>query len=186
MATDVRRGGDTRGRIQRVALSRFTEDGYDKTSLREIAEDLGVTKAALYYHFRTKEAILESLVGDIGQAIDDLIAWVTSAPSTRERRLEMLRRLATLTQGGVGDLMRCVQQNEASLAALPDTISLVHGYKDKLWRACTPPDATLEDQLRARVAILAVLVAQKGTSDLGGTDQERADAALRIASDVIR
>ena len=44
------RRGDTRARIQQVALEMFAEQGYERTSLREIAERLGVTKAALYYH----------------------------------------------------------------------------------------------------------------------------------------
>ena len=44
--------GGTRQRIQAVALELFTEQGYEKTSLREIAERLNVTKAALYYHFK--------------------------------------------------------------------------------------------------------------------------------------
>jgi AcrR family transcriptional regulator len=39
----------------------FNEQGYDKTSLREIAERLDVTKAALYYHFERKEDILLEL-----------------------------------------------------------------------------------------------------------------------------
>ncbi|MCW2946577.1 MAG: putative transcriptional regulator, TetR family, partial [Actinoallomurus sp.] len=46
------RRSDTREKIQAVALELFAEHGYDKTSLREIAERLDVTKAALYYHFR--------------------------------------------------------------------------------------------------------------------------------------
>ena len=54
--------GDTRSRIQAVAVELFSEQGYDKTSLREIAERLGVTKAALYYHFKSKEDIVRSLV----------------------------------------------------------------------------------------------------------------------------
>ena len=49
---EVRTRSDTRARIQRVALELFAEQGYDKTSLREIAERLDVTKAALYYHFK--------------------------------------------------------------------------------------------------------------------------------------
>ncbi|HWM38542.1 MAG TPA: helix-turn-helix domain-containing protein, partial [Streptomyces sp.] len=44
--------GNTRQRIQDVALELFAQRGYDKTSLREIAEHLDVTKAALYYHFK--------------------------------------------------------------------------------------------------------------------------------------
>src|SRR5690348_7125722 len=49
--TDGRSRRGTRARIQAVAVEMFTEHGYEKTSLREIAEALGVTKAALYYHF---------------------------------------------------------------------------------------------------------------------------------------
>jgi AcrR family transcriptional regulator len=44
-----------------VSLELFNEQGYDKTSLRQIAERLGVTKAALYYHFERKEDILLEL-----------------------------------------------------------------------------------------------------------------------------
>jgi AcrR family transcriptional regulator len=53
--------GGTRQRILDVALDLFTEQGYDKTSLREIADSLGFTKAALYYHFERKEDILLAL-----------------------------------------------------------------------------------------------------------------------------
>ena len=41
------RGRDTRSRLRELALQLFAEQGYEKTSLREIAEQLGVTKAAL-------------------------------------------------------------------------------------------------------------------------------------------
>jgi len=51
----------TRERILDVALELFNEQGYDKTSLRQIAERLGVTKAALYYHFERKEDIFLEL-----------------------------------------------------------------------------------------------------------------------------
>jgi AcrR family transcriptional regulator len=51
----------TRERILDVALDLFIDKGFDKTSLREIAEQLGVTKAALYYHFASKEDILMAL-----------------------------------------------------------------------------------------------------------------------------
>jgi AcrR family transcriptional regulator len=52
---------DTRQRILDVALDLFTEQGFDGTSLRQIAEQLGVTKAALYYHFESKDDILMAL-----------------------------------------------------------------------------------------------------------------------------
>jgi AcrR family transcriptional regulator len=60
-APDVPPGGSTRERILDIALELFTERGYDKTSIRDIAERLGTTKAALYYHFKSKADILLEL-----------------------------------------------------------------------------------------------------------------------------
>jgi AcrR family transcriptional regulator len=53
--------GVTRERILDVALELFNEHGYEQTSLRELAQRVGVTKAALYYHFERKEDILLEL-----------------------------------------------------------------------------------------------------------------------------
>ncbi len=55
-------GEDTRQRILDVSAELFVDQGYDGTSLREIAERLGVTKAALYYHFSSKDQILRALL----------------------------------------------------------------------------------------------------------------------------
>ncbi|NTW40952.1 MAG: TetR/AcrR family transcriptional regulator [Cellulomonadaceae bacterium] len=180
-----RRTGDTRDEIQRAALGRFTNQGYDKTSLREIAEDLGVTKAAVYYHFHSKEEILESLVRSLADSLDELIAWAQSAPMTRERQLELLRRMGEATSGGGGDLMRCVQQNELALAAMPTTVDLVHRYKSELWRAATPDDAGVEDRMRVRLAVMAVLLSNQGLAEVGGTAAERQQIAQRIAADLL-
>jgi integrase len=75
MGTGQARRGNTRRRIQDAALELFSAHGYEKTSLREIAEQLDVTKAALYYHFKTKEDIVIGLFEDAAQPIDDLLAW---------------------------------------------------------------------------------------------------------------
>jgi AcrR family transcriptional regulator len=60
--TEAAGAGSTRERILEVALDLFTDQGFDKTSLREIADRVGVTKAALYYHFPSKEKIFSALV----------------------------------------------------------------------------------------------------------------------------
>jgi AcrR family transcriptional regulator len=52
---------NTRERILNVSLELFSDQGYDKTSLRQIAERLGITKAAIYYHFASKGDILMAL-----------------------------------------------------------------------------------------------------------------------------
>ena len=74
---------DTRAQAQKVALELFAEQGYEKTSLREIAERLGVTKAALYYHFKSKEDIVHSFTDDYFAEIDDLVDWGKEAAAHR-------------------------------------------------------------------------------------------------------
>lgn len=181
----TRRRGDTRERIQTVALERFTSNGYDQTSLREIAEDLGVTKAALYYHFRTKEEILDSLLRSVSAEVDALVSWMQDGPSTRERRLEMIRRLGDITRGAGGGVLQCVQQNEVALNNLPATVELVHDIKQRLWSAALPADASVEDKLRMRMAVMGVLFANKPGNDLGGTVADRTAAALAVAEDLV-
>ena len=77
----------TRQRILDIALDLFTEKGFDKTSLREIAAELGFSKAAVYYHFASKDDILMALhlrfhdvtreaVDRLGDKSPDLRAWV--------------------------------------------------------------------------------------------------------------
>src|SRR5215218_9300875 len=87
---------DTRTRIQDVAVELFTERGYEATSLREIAERLGVTKAALYYHFKTKDEIIDSYVQDRVAIIDELLNWAYEQPRTDQTRREFLERYSEM------------------------------------------------------------------------------------------
>ena len=70
----------TRERILDVALELFTEEGYDRASLREIAERLGVTKAALYYHFPSKADILFALHLRTHALIEEPLEQLRSGP----------------------------------------------------------------------------------------------------------
>jgi len=56
------RGGDeTRQRILEAARKLFGRRGFDTTTVREIADEVGITDGALYYHFRSKREILNAL-----------------------------------------------------------------------------------------------------------------------------
>lgn len=85
----------TRDRALATALELFTRDGYDRVSMREIAEALGVTKAALYHHFTSKEEIARELIGGYFAAIDELVAW---AESTKPELSQLLSRWADLAR----------------------------------------------------------------------------------------
>ena len=62
----------TRERILEVALDLFIRKGYAATSMREIAQPLGISKAALYYHFPSKAHIMLELHLRMHRAMADL------------------------------------------------------------------------------------------------------------------
>jgi AcrR family transcriptional regulator len=85
--------GGTRERILDIALELFTEQGYDKTSLRQIAERLGYSKAAIYYHFASKEDILLALhlrLHDFGRSALSMIGDSDLSAHTFAELLEQL------------------------------------------------------------------------------------------------
>ncbi len=53
---------DTKQRILDVAEQLFAEHGFAGTSLRHIIADAGVNLAAVHYHFRSKESLLEAVI----------------------------------------------------------------------------------------------------------------------------
>jgi AcrR family transcriptional regulator len=85
--------GSTREKILNIALDLFTEHGYDKTSLREIADELGLTKAAVYYHFERKEDILLALhlrMHALGHDVLDRLRDIDAGPASLEQWASLL------------------------------------------------------------------------------------------------
>jgi AcrR family transcriptional regulator len=83
----------TRERILAIALDLFTRKGYAETSLREIAAELGFSKAALYYHFASKQDILLALHMQLHSLTDGvlpLLDCVQPADDTWEQLVDML------------------------------------------------------------------------------------------------
>jgi AcrR family transcriptional regulator len=56
--------------IRRTALALFRVHGYEGTSLQDLADRPGVTKAAVYYHYRSKDDLLLTLVEPLLDAVD--------------------------------------------------------------------------------------------------------------------
>jgi len=70
--------GGTKQLILDTAQRLFDEQGYDATSLRQIAEAVGMTKAAVYYHYPAKEHLLLELTRPLLDAMSDMVARLRS------------------------------------------------------------------------------------------------------------
>jgi AcrR family transcriptional regulator len=53
---------DTKDKIARTALRLFLEKGYEKTSLNDIAHQVGITKPAIYHHFKNKDQLFQQVL----------------------------------------------------------------------------------------------------------------------------
>jgi|GEM_PF-3457684 len=72
---------NTKEKILMAALQSFLSIGIDQTSLSQVAETIGIKKPSIYYHFKSKEAIItqcvDNLLDDLEQRIDLSLASQT-------------------------------------------------------------------------------------------------------------
>ena len=148
---------DTRSRVQKIALELFAEQGYEKTSLREIAERLGVTKAALYYHFKSKEDIVHSFTDDYFAELDALLDWARNQPRGEENRREILDRYISIVLAS-NEIFRFLEQNRAAVQAMEagkERFARVRVRIDALVDVLVGPGAPLRNRVRATTAVLS-------------------------------
>ncbi|MBO1333888.1 TetR/AcrR family transcriptional regulator [Streptomyces sp. VRA16 Mangrove soil] len=179
------RRGDTRQRIQDVTLELIAEQGYEKTSLREIAERLGVTKAALYYHFKTKEDIVVSLFSDLMTPIDELITWAGEQPHpvSLETKREILTRYGKALTGAA-PLFRFMQENQAQMREL----SIGENFKDRmhaLLHELLPEEVSLSNRVRCFSALFSMHAGMFVLRDVEGDLEEKRLAILEVATDLV-
>jgi AcrR family transcriptional regulator len=81
MSERARRGrpGHDQQSVLRVAIELFNRQGYDATSMGDLARELGLTKSAIYHHVPSKEHLLESA---IDEALDALTASLDEVAAT--------------------------------------------------------------------------------------------------------
>ena len=184
--TDGRSRRGTRARIQAVAVEMFTEHGYEKTSLREIAEALGVTKAALYYHFKSKEDIVRSLVEDYFGRVDALVSWGENEPPGPATRAEILRRYVAIVQEGEA-AFRMLHQNQAAIKTLAGSKNTGELFRERLGlliALLTGPGAGLEDRLRAAMALGGISMGWMVFSEEEPDRSRLSAAVLQVASEI--
>lgn len=136
VASGSRRGTLSREAIREVALIRFAEQGYHATSLRQIASDLDVTVAAIYYHYTNKEELLTEVVEKGLQADFEAVALI------RERGerplLDALIRLHVL---------RHIELHEEALVVHHESKYLPQPYADRVRALLREYEAVFRDAI---------------------------------------
>ncbi|MBI4296460.1 MAG: TetR/AcrR family transcriptional regulator [Chloroflexi bacterium] len=82
-----------RDEIIQTALKMFAENGYEATTLDEVAHELGVTRPALYHHIKSKEEILQVIINRSAKMVEGLIRTGRSDLPPRQRMEALVRML---------------------------------------------------------------------------------------------
>jgi AcrR family transcriptional regulator len=138
-ATADRSGTAGRTRVEQAALQLFAEEGVSETSLQKIADALGVTKAAVYWHYRSKDEIV---LAALRPALDELerLAGAAEAERSRRGRVEVLitgvvdllisnRRGLTVLMGDLA-VRHLLEQNPALMGVIERISELLAGPQD--------------------------------------------------------
>lgn len=78
---------DPRAAILSTAARLFARNGYDSTSLQDIARQMGLTKAGIYHYFATKQEILDSIILDLLTDMQAQVARQIPAAGSAPERL---------------------------------------------------------------------------------------------------
>ena len=170
----------TRQRVLGAALELFCEEGYAAGSLRAIADRVGITQAAVYYHFRAKDDLLDGL---LTAPLDDLDARLDDAAQRRAAEGVTDRRalLAALHDHARAwpDVVRLLER-DATVARHPT----YRGRRDTQRGRCVAllSGATAGPGAVLAAAAVALLVAPvvAALSEDPGDRELLLDAALRV------
>jgi AcrR family transcriptional regulator len=147
----------TRTRILDVALDLFVEKGFDGTSLREIAERLGLTKAAIYYHFASKDDILMALHMRLHEFGKEALKRMVGAPVT----VQLWGSLLDEILGQMLAQRKIFLMHERNQAALEKLHGKEHeaehdDIQNAFRRVLADPDVPVQDRVRMASAFGAV------------------------------
>jgi AcrR family transcriptional regulator len=142
---------DTRQRIQDVARELFSEKGVQRTSLRDIADRLGITKPALYYHFTSREDLVRSIIEPLIEDGEHFLAeHERRRKSQRATPRELLEGYFDFHFNHRADLLLVIA--ELSTLANLGLIDRMLAWRERLTKLVFGSRPTLEQSTRAVIA----------------------------------
>lgn len=157
--TRDRKAAQTKEAILENAISLFAQKGYAGTSMADLADHLGLSKAAIYHHFENKEALFHALVDSLADDMERLLeVHESESPSTFDR-LNLLRSFAEVLNSHL-DIMHLAPMHMVGAPA--DFTDRANKLMMRMQKLLVGKDPTDENALRARSAI--VIIARLGFS----------------------
>lgn len=121
---------DLRQQILSTAKGLFIRQGYHGLSMRQIAEALGVSKAALYYHFRDKEELLLAILDSYLDEMEAELQRIQLEQTAARQRIRAMVEMILLQPAEQRAVIRLSSQEMAQLS-LPARQAFDRAYHQK-------------------------------------------------------
>ena len=154
---------NTQGVIRATALELFAARGYEQTSLREIAERVGLTKASLYYHYPSKQELLQAIIRPLVDDWEVAAAYAEKLPHTPGNIRSVLGRCLDALLSNRAAAVMFTRDAAAVVAAVAPIWDHLLGINTRLHTWLAGPNPTTVDTIRA-MAAMEVLGAALSTS----------------------
>jgi AcrR family transcriptional regulator len=163
--------------IQEAALATFVAHGYERTSLEEIAERLGITRQAVLYHFGSKEDLLRSVVlpgfERIRETLDSV--EVGDPPSRAERRRGLAALVDVLCQNRGAVAVLAQFSTESGIAHLaPSMVQLNERMSRILGGSAAETDPLVRVRVVATMSALRGIMSARLNVPLDTPEERRA------------
>ena len=125
---DIRNGhGPAKSRLLNKATHLFRVRGYERTTVRDLAREVGIHSGSIFHHFSSKEAILHAVMEDsLRSLLDRQEAAVDPEATARERLHQLIRVELGSHLGESGEAMSVLVGEWPSLSAESQKLSLIH------------------------------------------------------------
>lgn len=165
-----------------VGLDVFTEYGFEGATLREVARRLNITRPALYYHVASKADLLGLIQERLTESLGDILT--DEQPPSARNRAALLARVARLVDEPGGRFARFAAISESAMREL----TAFDGFRAQM-RELTErlaPTDDLQGRMRARLALTALFMSGARQDELGGSAEQRSDAAHQLAASLLQ
>jgi len=133
----INKAAKSRAEILRAAARMLRDNGYKATTLRQIAEEADMKAGSVYYHFKSKEAIVDEV---LNAGLNDLLSGVSAAAQKFEAPYDHHARIATAIWAHLDFLFKASEFTSANIRSygmLPNHFRKRHGAirheYGKLW-----------------------------------------------------
>lgn len=168
-----------RDQIRALALRLFRERGYDRTALREIAAELGLSKSGLYHHFPSKDSLLASLVDPLLDRLEVLLEQAPATLSTAEEKEAFLARYVDvlLEHREVVGLL----SSDVAARSHPASGRRLQEVTESLYQRLAGPSAGLPERVKAAHALVGLQDAVGRFPDADVTDVRNISLTVALA-----